>query len=98
MPSFVNWVTLTLDGEAVKVKTNAGDQLTAERALNGPLMEHQAELGMRVWYSALRRQHPDHPASKSFRAFVEALEGADEEDETATRDDLDPTQPVGSDD
>jgi len=54
---------------------------------------------MRVWWNALRRQYPDHPSSKNFRAFVDALDEA-EEVEPASEDEpdaLDPTLEAGSD-
>lgn len=97
VPSFVNRVTLTLAGEPVKIQTAAWDQLNAERAIGTGVMEHPVELGMQVWYSALRRSHPDHACAKSFRVFVESLESADEEEPTDTGpDDLDPTRPADS--
>jgi hypothetical protein len=96
MPSFNNRVTMVLSGEEVKITTAAWDQLNAERAIGSGVQDHPIELGMQVWYSALRRQHPDHPAAKAFRMFVESLEAAEEED-TAGPDGLDPTRPVASD-
>jgi hypothetical protein len=88
---------MTLAGEEVKITTAAWDQLNAERAIGQGVQDHPIELGMQVWYSALRRQHPDNPAAKSFRMFVESLEEADEEDTAAGPDGLDPTRPVASD-
>jgi hypothetical protein len=59
------------------------------------------ELGLRVWWCALRRTWPDAPAAKSFRTFVEDLDSADEEeqpDEDADFAPLDPTLPAASED
>jgi hypothetical protein len=98
--SFVNRVTLVLAGERVEIRTNAGDQLNAERGIGAgksPL-ELPVELGMRVWFSALRRQHPEHPAAKNFRAFVEDLEEGTEEEPDDEAAGLDPTRPADSDD
>jgi hypothetical protein len=92
----VNRVDLVLAGEHVAIRTNAGDQLTAERGIGKSPMDSPVELGLRVWWSALRRQWPDLPAAKSFRTFVEDLEQADEE-ERPELDGLDPTRPAASD-
>jgi len=96
MPSFVNRVTLTLSGDDVKITTAAWDQLNAERAIGAGVMERPVELGMQVWYSALKRQHPDHEAARNFRTFVESLEAATEEDAGAKTDEMDPTRPADS--
>ena len=99
MPSFRTKVDVTLDGEKLRITTSAQDQLNAERGLGHSPIDTPVELGMRVWWNALRRQYPDHPSSKNFRAFVDALDEADEvepadEDEP---DALDPTLEAGSD-
>jgi prophage DNA circulation protein len=96
VPSFVNRVTLTLAGEDVKIQTAAWDQLNAERAIGAGVMEHPVELGMQVWFSALKRQHPDHEAARNFRTFVESLEAAEEEDTSAGPEEMDPTRPAAS--
>jgi hypothetical protein len=93
----VNRVDLVLAGERVQIKTNAGDQLNAERGIGKSPMDSPVELGLRVWWSALRRQWPDLPQAKTFRAFVDDLEEADEE-ERPELDGLDPTLPAASDD
>lgn len=98
MPSFVNRVHLMLNGEKVSITTRASDQLNAERGIGESPMNFPVELGMRVWWSALRRQWPDHPAAKDFRSFVDALDGADEEEGPPREnfDELDPTPPADS--
>ena len=97
VPSFVNRITLTLAGEEVKITTAAWDQLNAERAIGRGVMESPVELGMQIWYSALRRQHPEHPCAKTFRVFVESLEASEDEDE-AGADTMDPTRRADTDD
>jgi hypothetical protein len=92
-------VDLVLDGEKLRIVTSAQDQLNAERGLGHSPADTPVELGMRVWWCALRRAYPEHPCSKNFRAFVDALDEADEinppaEDEP---DPLDPTLEAGSD-
>lgn len=99
MPSFRVKVDLVLDGETVRIQTSAHDQLNAERGLGHSPAETPVELGLRVWWCALRRSYPDRPEAKTFRAFVDALEEANEiepraEDEP---DPLDPTLEAGSD-
>ena len=99
MPSFRVKVDLTLDGERIRVTTSAQDQLNAERGLGHSPADTPVELGLRVWWCALRRTYPEHPAAKAFRSFVDALEEADEieppaEDEP---DPMDPTLEAGSD-
>ena len=93
MPSFVNTVDLTVDGERLRIKTNAGDQLNAERGIGKSPMDFPVELGMRVWYCAFKHGYPDHPAAKAFGRFVEALEGGDElEPDGEELDPMDPTR------
>lgn len=100
MPSFINTVDLVLDGETVRIVTRASDQLNAERGIGKSPMDSPVELGMRVWWCALRRARPDLPSAKDFRSFVEALEAADEQepDEPPDLDPLDPIRPVALDD
>jgi hypothetical protein len=74
--SVENVVDLNLAGEMVRVTTRASDQLNAERGIGGPAMEHAVEMAMRVWWSALRRDHPDHPATKAFGEFVYQFKGS----------------------
>jgi len=89
--SFVNTVILTLAGEEVKITTNAWDQLSAESSVGAGVMEHPVALGMHVYYAALKRQHPEHPTAKTFRAFVDVLEATEDEDDDTP---LDPTLPA----
>jgi hypothetical protein len=92
-------VELTLNGERVRITTRAGDQLNAERGIGQSPLNSPVELGMRVWWSALRRQYPDHPAAKTFREFVDELDGGDELDEMdEDPPGLDPTRLVDTDD
>lgn len=101
MPSFVNTVDLVLDGERVRITTRASDQLNAERGIGKNPMDSPVELGMRVWWCALRRARPDLPAAKDWRTFVEALEASDDvepEDEIPGVEPLDPTRPAALDD
>ena len=79
--------------------TNAGDQLTAERGIGESPLNCPVELGMRVWWSAFKRRYPDHPAAKTFRAFVESLEAMDEQDTGAAGNGngLDPTPVAATD-
>jgi|SRR5215831_740973 len=95
MPRFVNRIVLTLAGDEVKITTAAWDQLNAERAIGRGVMESPVELGMQVWYSALKRMHPEHPCAKTFRIFVESLE-ASEDEEDSEPESLDPTRPVAT--
>lgn len=103
MPRFVQAITIQFrDGTEVDVATNLWDQLNAERGINGDISKAQAEMGARVWFCALRRLHPDHPAARSFRDFTEDTVGVITEDERAEAagleldgDGLDPTRPVG---
>jgi hypothetical protein len=93
-------VDLVVAGERLQIVTNAGDQLNAERGIGHTPMDSPVELGLRVWWCALRRTFPDTPAAKSFRTFVEDLERADEEepaDEDADYAPLDPTRPAALD-
>jgi hypothetical protein len=94
-------VDLVVAGERLQIVTNAGDQLNAERGIGHTPMDSPVELGLRVWWCALRRTFPDTPAAKSFRTFVEDLERADEEDDEADFDSdmgpMDPTRPAASD-
>jgi hypothetical protein len=99
VPSFRTTVVITVDGERYQVRTHAGDQLNAERQIGKNPADTPVELGMRVWWNALKRTYPDAPPSKSFRTFVDGLDEADElepkdEDEP---DALDPTLEAGSD-
>ena len=99
VPSFRTTVDLVIDGEKYRVRTHAGDQLNAERQIGKNPADTPVELGMRVWWNALKRAYPESPAAKSFRAFVDGIDGADElepagEDEP---DPLDPTLEAGSD-
>ena len=94
-------VDLKFADELVEVHTNLWDQLDAERNITGPLGERQVEQGTRVWYSALKRSRPDHPAAKSYREFVAALVGVVTEDERTAAagiepgaNGLDPTLPA----
>lgn len=91
---------LVVGGERYPIVTNAGDQLNAERGIGKSPMDSPVELGLRVWWCALRRTWPDAPAAKSFRTFVEDLESGDEEepaDEDADYAPLDPIRPAASD-
>jgi hypothetical protein len=91
-------VDLVLAGERVQIITNAGDQLNAERGVGKGVADSPVELGLRVWWCALRRQWPDIPAAKNFRTFVEDLDSADEEEpEDAELAGMDPTRPAASD-
>jgi hypothetical protein len=102
VPSFVQRVDLIFpDDRTVRVVTNMADQLTAERGLGGPLANAAAEMGARVWYSALKRQHPDDPAARDFRTFVDQIQGVITDDERAAQNGadaedngLDPTRPA----
>ena len=97
MPSFRTTVRLTVGGEAFEVRTNAGDQLTAERGIGENPMNFPVELGMRVWWSAFKRANPEHPAARHFRTFVEDLDAADEETPAdVDGNGLDPTLPVAT--
>lgn len=96
MPNFKAKVDLVLDGEAVEIRTNYQDYLNAERALGKNIAEAAVEYQGRAWFAALRRQYPDHPAAKNFRAFAEMIDAGDEA--AADEDDgLDPIRPAGSD-
>lgn len=102
MPRFVQDVTIQFrDGTEVDVSTNLWDQLNAERGINGDITKAQAEMGARIWYCALRRLQPDHPAARSFRDFTDEVVGVVDESEreaAAGREPngngLDPTRPV----
>jgi hypothetical protein len=96
-----------VDGEGVEVNTHYIDQLTAERAAGANPLDTPINLQAHVWYAALRRQHPEHAAGRTFRGFVESLWGAedltaapaDEDDTDADEvagNGLDPTRPVAS--
>ena len=104
MPRFVQAIELHFrDGPPVDVETNLWDQLDAERGINGDITKAQAEMGARVWYCALRRQYPEHPAARSFRDFTTMTVAVVTEDERAAHnghepepDGLDPIRPAGS--
>ena len=97
MPSFRVKVDVTLDGEKLRITTSAQDQLNAERGIGRSPADTPVELGMRVWWCALRRAYPDHPAAKNFRAFVDALDAAEELEDEDEPDPMDPTLEAGSD-
>jgi hypothetical protein len=92
------------DGPDVDVETNLWDQLNAEKTLGGDITKSAAEMGARVWWQALRRTHPEHPAAKSFRDFVDNCVGVTDEEERAVAagaepgpNGLDPTRWADSD-
>jgi len=92
VPRLVLEVDLTLSGETFRIRTNAGDQLRAERALGANPQEHPMEQVYHVWYAAFRRKYPDHPAAKAFGRFVDDLEATED---VPDEDDLDATDEAG---
>jgi len=101
VPKFVLEVDLTVSGEVMRVRTNAGDQLRAERALGSNPADHPMEQVYHVWYAAFKRRYPDHPAAKAFGTFVDCLEATDDvdadSDEAAEGPLVIPTLEAGSD-
>jgi hypothetical protein len=87
VPRLVTDVDLTLDGEVFRARTNAGDQLSAERAVGENPQNKPMDQMYHVYYFAFRRRHPDHPCAKAYGRFVEALEAFDEVDADAERED-----------
>jgi hypothetical protein len=99
VPRVVQNVDLTLDGETFRVRTHAGDLLSAERAVGEMPQNRPNDQVFHIYYFALRRKFPDHPAAKTYGRFVDMLEAFEDvdEDEDAAGPLATPTLEAGSD-
>ena len=95
-------VDLWLGTDVFRVRTNAGDQITAERAVGDNPMGKPFDQSFHVYYIAFRRKYPDHPCAKAFGTFMGELAAFEELDEADELEDADtplptPTPPAESD-
>jgi len=91
-------VDLWLGSDVFRVRTNAGDQITAERAVGDNPMGKPFDQSFHVYYVAFKRKYPDHPAAKAYGTFISELSAFEELDELEDDTPLPtPTPPAGSD-
>jgi len=93
-------VDLWLGSDVFRVRTNAGDQITAERAVGDNPMGKPFDQSFHVYYVAFKRKYPDHPCAKAYGTFIGELSAFEELDELEDATDVPlvtSTPPEGSD-
>jgi hypothetical protein len=96
MSTFRHRFEVVLDGEALEVRTFAGDNTEAERFLarqKVPVDQGQQLLYFRTTFNAFSRTYPDHPLAKNFQKYLDVLDDINDL-EPAEAEDADPLDPT----